>query len=313
MTVSSNVAPSMNMTPVSDLAFVAALAQAELDVINGTHEDNDNDDNGDCQDNDDDDESGGSDSCMEEDNNDEERDIGEDKDQDSESDSSSEGDDDDDDDVDRRMIPNSDEEDGGAAASTILRTKNEIVSEDVEPLSVELCEGEELSLVGEVISVVVNENTIVIQSITTTTPLDEGSVLCLGDRRVIGQISELFGPLSSPFYVVKHSAGGAARAQEKRSTAEVPSLSAAAEVNASSENETTDDTRSDADVEENVTMALNDQKVAIADVHPGTAVYVAMQHSSFVTPHSLSLIRNIRGSDASNMWDEEVCSWSRVE
>ena len=42
MTVSSNVAPSMNMTPVSDLAFVAALAQAELDVINGTHEDNDN-------------------------------------------------------------------------------------------------------------------------------------------------------------------------------------------------------------------------------------------------------------------------------
>ena len=42
-----------------------------------------------------------------------------------------------------------------------------------------------------------------IQSIETNRPLNEGSVLLLSNGLVIGMIQEMFGPLTSPFYVLK--------------------------------------------------------------------------------------------------------------
>ena len=180
-------------------------------------------------------------------------------------------------------IDDMDEEDGGCTATAMLRTKNEIVVEDVEPVCLELTNEEELSLVGEVISVVVNENTIVIQSIHTESPLDEGSVLCTTDRKIIGKVSELFGPLSSPFYVVKCS---------PNSTRKSP-----------------DDSMKSEDNSEVNVQNMNLRRMDIEDIHPGIAVYVVVKHSSYVTPQSLSMIKNIKGSDASNRWDEEVCRY----
>jgi len=37
----------------------------------------------------------------------------------------------------------------------------------------------------------------------TTTAIEEGSVLCLGDRTIIGQVFEIFGPVRQPFYSIR--------------------------------------------------------------------------------------------------------------
>ena len=34
-------------------------------------------------------------------------------------------------------------------------------------------------------------------------PLDESSVLCLGDRRVVGKVEDVFGPVSAPMYLLR--------------------------------------------------------------------------------------------------------------
>jgi rRNA processing protein Gar1 len=284
---STTVAPPINFVadPVNDLAFVAALAEAEIEQFNTVDEKEDN--NFEC---------GMDEVTHMEQQSDEEKEL----ESDSESSSSSDDDEDDDDDDDdeekegsgKNKMINSDDEDG-PVASSILRTKHEIVAEVIEPVCLELNEGEELSLVGEVMSVVMSENTIVIQSIRTQTPLDEGSVLCLGDRKIIGKVSELFGPLSSPFYIVKHSS---AAAQKKATYTALATATATPE----------EETGAESTAEEE--MKVNVQQADIEDIQPGVSVFVAVQHSSYVTPHSLSIIRNIKGSDASNMWDEEVSS-----
>jgi H/ACA ribonucleoprotein complex non-core subunit NAF1 len=247
--------------PVSDLDFVAALAQAEIDLIHsttaGTGDECENDEVDEC-------------ANMEEVN--------------VESEDSSSSDDDDDDVSENgaiKAMANSDDEFDAPVSSAIPRTKNEIGADDidVEVEKVELLEDEKLDLVGTVMSVVPSEHTIVIQSITTQTPLDEGSVLCLGDRKVIGKISELFGPLSAPFYIVKHK---------------------------SSPTHSDENSEGVETADENSTGKRKTELAHIDDIQQGVSVFVAVQHSSYVTPHSLSIIRNIKGSDASNMWDEEV-------
>lgn len=275
----------VKLAPVNDLAFVTALAQAELELINSV---------------DDDEEESKTECNMEEETQNNEPSVQEKEiEPDSDSSSSSE-DEDEDEDVGNgsKVMANSDDEDDAPASSAILRTKNEIVNEDIEPVGVELTEAEELSLVGEVMSVVVTENTIVIQSIRTQTPLDEGSVLCLSDRKIIGKVSELFGPLSSPFYVVKVSSSSTT-AQKKTTTPVTPT----------EEEEEKDSTKDIKMGEEEVQV----QHADIDDIHPGVSVFVAVQHSSYVTPYSLSLIKKIKGSDASNMWDEEVTRTSCLQ
>ena len=44
---------------------------------------------------------------------------------------------------------------------------------------------------------------VIIQSHRDGHPLDENSVLCLGDRRVLGRIEEVFGPVAAPLYLVR--------------------------------------------------------------------------------------------------------------
>lgn len=34
---------------------------------------------------------------------------------------------------------------------------------------------------------------------------DEGTVLCLGDRRALGRVEEIFGPVSAPLYALRYT------------------------------------------------------------------------------------------------------------
>ena len=47
------------------------------------------------------------------------------------------------------------------------------------------------------------DNQVIVQSTVIHAPLDRGSLLCVYEgRQVIGKISEIFGPVSNPFYIV---------------------------------------------------------------------------------------------------------------
>jgi hypothetical protein len=45
--------------------------------------------------------------------------------------------------------------------------------------------------------------TVVVQALAGCRPLDEGTVLCLSDGRVIGRIEEVFGPVLGPLYLLR--------------------------------------------------------------------------------------------------------------
>ena len=47
------------------------------------------------------------------------------------------------------------------------------------------------------------EHTLVVQATHTDSPLNEGSLLFFSDGSVIGKISEIFGPITTPFYIVR--------------------------------------------------------------------------------------------------------------
>ena len=179
---------------------------------------------------------------------------------------------DDNDDI-REALSSMNEEENTLSSAEIPRTKNEVIEDKKNnDINVEISESDELRAVGEIMSVVASEYTVVVKSYPTSTPLDEGSVLCLDNRKILGKVSELFGPLNNPFYVVNYMQDDAKNSLDK----EIP-------LEASSE------TKQDSQA-----------------IRQGTSVFVAVQHSSYVTPQSLSAIRNMKGSDASNMWDEEV-------
>jgi rRNA processing protein Gar1 len=61
-----------------------------------------------------------------------------------------------------------------------------------------------LTIVGDVLYQMTHENTIVIQSHLTNTPLNEGSIICNQEGIILGLIYEIFGPVLTPFYVVRY-------------------------------------------------------------------------------------------------------------
>lgn len=85
-----------------------------------------------------------------------------------------------------------------------LRTAHEIIDTPThEKIHVEIPTYENIVHIGEIVSQISTEQTVVIKSIQTTTPLDEGSLLCFENREPFGIVNEIFGPLNQPFYVVK--------------------------------------------------------------------------------------------------------------
>ena len=97
------------------------------------------------------------------------------------------------------------EEEGDDVPSGPLKTKNE-VDEVVEPINPDLLTIEDTSAlicIGEVKYRIDHECVVVIQADFTTSPLNEGSILCNIDGKVLGKIQEIFGPITTPYYTVR--------------------------------------------------------------------------------------------------------------
>lgn len=133
------------------------------------------------------------------------------------------------------------EEEGAGAANGVPMTKHESLEEPMVSTEADINAmrpDDDLVLCGEVKSFIPEEGAVVIQSYHTTSPLNEGSLLCCivpkeskgasaspiipskaaGTRIsasavppekseivVLGRIAELFGPLFSPFYVIRYA------------------------------------------------------------------------------------------------------------
>ncbi len=77
---------------------------------------------------------------------------------------------------------------------TVIDDWSEIV---VDPIN------DGLQKIGEVLYRIDSEFTVVVQASYTNVPLNEGSVLCLQDGTLLGKINEIFGPVTTPFYIVR--------------------------------------------------------------------------------------------------------------
>ncbi|MCJ1335070.1 hypothetical protein MMC09_000336 [Bachmanniomyces sp. S44760] len=147
----------------------------------------------------------------------------------------------------------SDHEGGARNANGLpLRTLNEKVDEVVEKPDVIITadmEVEELGLVEHLI-----DNIVLIRATTSGEyrVLESGSVLCLGDRNVIGVVAEVLGRVQQPLYSVRFTNG----------------------------------------------IAIGD-----AGIEKGAKIYYAREFSTFVFTQPL---KTVKGSDASNIHDEEV-------
>uniref|UniRef100_A0A6Q2YPN5 H/ACA ribonucleoprotein complex non-core subunit NAF1 n=1 Tax=Esox lucius TaxID=8010 RepID=A0A6Q2YPN5_ESOLU len=85
-----------------------------------------------------------------------------------------------------------------------IKTVDEILPEElpeVEELLVVLPEEAELLPMGTVTSII--EQLVVVQSLKDTPPLKDDSVIFNSERLAVGKVFEVFGPVSSPFYVLR--------------------------------------------------------------------------------------------------------------
>lgn len=90
-----------------------------------------------------------------------------------------------------------------AQAAGPLKTPNEVTSLPVREPGVELTANCPIAECGSILNLSVPGLMITIKSLPNTKPLDEGSVLCLEDRTVLGCVDEVFGPVLMPMYLVR--------------------------------------------------------------------------------------------------------------
>ena len=186
---------------------------------------------------------------------------------DSDSDTSSDEDSDDDDDYElldpataARMLmaeEGGDEDDGeGHKPSTNvhLRTKNEQPPEIVPKPDVTVTLDMKITLLGNVENIVDTYMLITAQTSGEYQVLEQGSVLCLEDRTVIGAVAETIGRVQQPMYSVAFT---------------------------------------------------TKQEIEDMGMVKGTKIFYVDSHSTFVFTQPL---RNLKGTDASNLHDEEVAA-----
>lgn len=153
------------------------------------------------------------------------------------------------------------QEDGGSdgegaqdigAGTGQLRTTNEKPDEVVPKPNITITSEMRIQELGDVENLV--ENLVLIKAKTSGEyqVLESGSVLCLGDRSVIGQVSETLGRVEQPYYAVRFT---------------------------------------------------NAASIAEAGISKGTSVFYSEKHSTTVFTQPL---KAFKGSDASNIHDEEV-------
>lgn len=136
----------------------------------------------------------------------------------------------------------------------VLRTKNEQLEDAIEikKPDVVLTEADPLEELGEVQSVVERLALIKAKTSGEYQVLNEGSVVALQDRTVIGTIADLLGRVQSPLYTVRFA---------------------------------------------------TKEEISENGITVGTKIFYSPKHSTFVFTKAL---KAQKGSDASNLWDEEV-------
>lgn len=92
---------------------------------------------------------------------------------------------------------------GHGAVSAPLRTLNEKPEEVVPKPDVTITDDMNILEAGIVETLVGNEISIAANTSGEHQVLDAGTILCLEDRSVIGQIAETFGPVQRPYYIVR--------------------------------------------------------------------------------------------------------------
>ncbi|KAF2151179.1 NAF1-domain-containing protein [Myriangium duriaei CBS 260.36] len=148
-----------------------------------------------------------------------------------------------------------DEEDGPSNKSGSkagLKTKNEIEEVVIPKPDVAITENMKLVPLGKVENAV--ENLALIKGFTTGEyqVLEQGSVLCLEDRTVIGAVAETFGRVQEPLYSIAFS---------------------------------------------------NREEIEQLGIKHGVTIFYVAEHSTFVFTQPL---KGLKGTDASNIHDEEV-------
>ncbi|KAF8421484.1 Gar1/Naf1 RNA binding region-domain-containing protein [Tirmania nivea] len=147
-------------------------------------------------------------------------------------------------------------EDGEQSSSKgeVLRTKNEQPEDAIEikKPDVVLTKADPLEELGEVQSVVERLALIKAKTSGEHQVLNEGSVVALQDRTVIGTIADLLGRVQSPLYTVRFA---------------------------------------------------TKEEISENGITPGMKIFYSPKHSTFVFTKAL---KAQKGSDASNLWDEEV-------
>ncbi|KAI4832987.1 hypothetical protein KUCAC02_015921 [Chaenocephalus aceratus] len=99
-----------------------------------------------------------------------------------------------------------DDDDEGFSQPAPIKTRDEVLLEElpaVEEVLVSLPEDAELKPVGTVSSII--QQLVIIQSLKDTPPLTDDSVIFTSDRLAVGKVFEVFGPVSSPLYILRFS------------------------------------------------------------------------------------------------------------
>ncbi|XP_054636289.1 H/ACA ribonucleoprotein complex non-core subunit NAF1 [Dunckerocampus dactyliophorus] len=97
-----------------------------------------------------------------------------------------------------------DDDDEGINQPPVFKTKDELLLEDlpaVDELNMSLPDGVTLTPIGTVSSVI--QQLAIIQSLKDTPPLTDDSIIFRADRLALGKVFEVFGPVSSPLYVLR--------------------------------------------------------------------------------------------------------------
>lgn len=248
------------------------------------------------------------------------------------------------------------EAEGGPTGTHAHKTKNE-VDEDIPevPLLQPVLEtaqvrdiSEQLIYVGDVLYRIDHEQTVVIQaSASSSQALGEGSVLCNGEGLIVGVVHEVFGPVTTPFYIVRYRALPSSKSGTKPAVNKDVKQNKTVKGGRRKKGSNKDASNEEVEGEEALTIAEetaeganpNDGAMddAIGDepspegeekvsteipsvIQPGVRVFVAPPSSlqgsatfSFLTPQYLQSLRSIKGSDASNVYDEEPSHPDEIE
>ena len=85
-----------------------------------------------------------------------------------------------------------------------ITTKNEILPEIKKDFEFEILPSDKFVVAGTVFNVV-RGSVIVVEGLKESEPLCSGTVLCTSDaHNVLGEIDELFGPVSHPYYIMRN-------------------------------------------------------------------------------------------------------------